>query len=436
MRERALLNVLRHPIFMMAALTGFKFAAFVGLSSGGHVTAFVGDNATSHYLPIAERLLTERRFNGPDSRPDSKVPLGYPASLALLKAIGGKDYLILVVCFQMVSDLVVAVLLLVIGIQLGQRRAGVVAGFAWSLFPPAIALSTWITAESLFTCVLLGSLVLLTVALQRRAVCWSLIAGMLLGAATLFRGTCLLLPIGLTPLWLSRSVPRGWFHGLAFAAGTGVVVVPWAVRNVVVLGDPILVSVGFGSAFLQGSHPDVFTIAGKQAHYPQMFQDAETAGVTRPSSDRESEVDSWLMRVGERNYRERLRLEPWSVIPFAGMKCVRLWYGTENGSQRTQLALLTCSLLIVPAGVWQFVRLRCRFPEVSLLYLLTLFYFVALHAISLPEYRYMYPVFPFLIFGAAAAACSLLGKSGAGRPLDHDCQTVSSSPVKEVITSQ
>ena len=49
----------------------------LSLNHCGHVMVFIGDNAKAHYVPIAERLISEGTFNGAASRPDSKVPPGY-----------------------------------------------------------------------------------------------------------------------------------------------------------------------------------------------------------------------------------------------------------------------------------------------------------------------------------------------------------------------
>src|SRR5262249_36117255 len=152
----------RHLVASLLLFTGVKVAAVLALTQTGYAPAFVGDNAHQHYIPIADRLLAEGRFNGPESRPDSKVPIGYPAFLAMTRSVGGENFLTLVVCLQMACDLGVAALLIGLATQLGHRRAGVAAGLAWVVYPPAVLLSTWITAETMFTGLLLGSLVLLT----------------------------------------------------------------------------------------------------------------------------------------------------------------------------------------------------------------------------------------------------------------------------------
>ncbi len=385
-------------------ITVVKIVAVVLLGWVGVVQPFVGANAQDHYLVIAKRLLVEGRFNGPESRPDSKVPLGYPVLLAALKGTLPGYYLWVLVGIQMIVDLFVACCLYRFARDRLTPATGVLAGLAWLLFPPALAFSTWVTAETIFTALLFLSVCLLVSALERHALTGALAAGLVLGGATLFRGTCVWLPVFFLPLWLARGWSRRLLLGLAFAGGVAAVVGPWAVRNRLVLDDPILVSVGAGSAFLQGSDERVFTIAGKQAHYPAIMAAAQQAGITRPTSGRESAMDGWMLRVGLHNYAVRWHERPWTFLPFGIYKLLRMWYGTESGDLFPEITLAVIAVLVVPLSLWQIWRWRADQPVLAWVFGLVVVYFIGLHTAVLPEYRYMHPVYPFLILAACGAA--------------------------------
>ena len=390
-----------YPGFL--GVTVAKVVAVTLLGWLGVVEPFVGANARDHYLVIADRLLAEGRFNGPDSRPDSKVPVGYPAVLAAVKGILPWCFLQAVVAIQMAADLLVACWLYRLARRHLTPAAGVLAGLAWLLFPPALVFSTWVTAESLFTALLVLSVCLLVDALERQAPAGALGAGLTLGLATLFRGTCIWLPIFFLPLWLSRGWSRRLLLGLAFTAGVAAVVGPWAVRNRVVLGDPILVSVGAGSAFLQGSDESVFTISGKQARYASMIAAARRDGVTRPAGDHESAIDNFMLRVGVHTYAVRWRERPWTFIPFGFHKLVRMWYGTESGDLLPEAGLASMAVLVVPLGLWQIWRWHAGRPLLAWVCGLVVLYFIGLHEAVLPQYRYLHPIYPLLILGASQA---------------------------------
>ncbi len=421
-----------YPGFL--GVTVVKVVAVAVLGWFGVVEPFVGANAQDHYLTIADRLLTEGRFNGPDSRADSKVPVGYPAFLAAVKAVLPGCALWAVVATQMAADLLVACRLYRLARRHATPAAGVLAGFAWLLFPPAVAFSTWVTAEALFTALLVLSISLLIDALERQAPAGALAAGLALGLATLFRGTCVWLPIFLLPLWLSRGWSRRLLVGLAFAGGVAAVVAPWAVRNRVVLGDPIMVSVGAGSAFLQGSDERVFTIAGKRAHYPAMVAAARRAGVLWPTNDHESAMDNFMLRVGLHNYAVRWRERPWTFVPFGLHKLVRMWYGTESGDLLQEAGLGLLAVLVVPLGLWQTWRWRTGRPLLAWVFGLVALYFIGLHEAVLPQYRYLHPVYPLLILGASQAALDCFGRvRPAPLRLSAPARAAQESPSPQII---
>jgi 4-amino-4-deoxy-L-arabinose transferase-like glycosyltransferase len=392
----------QRALCFVAAIAACKVALATVLLSAGIIHPFVGSNARDHYLPIAERLLTEGRFNGPESRADSKVPIGYPAILAAARWAWEEKQLQVAVWLQVLADCLTAFMLYLLAVAMGDPWAGLLGCLGWLLYPPAIVISTWVTAETLFTFLLVLSVTVLYLSLKRQRASVSFGGGVLLGAATLFRSTTLLLPLFFLPLWLLQRSRQGLWMGAAYFSGMLCLVAPWAVRNYVVLQDPIIVSVGIGSVFLQGSDARVFTFEGKHRHYPEMFAKAVDAGCATLGGDTESQEDKGLLQVGLYNYGERCRERPLSFVSFAGLKLIRMWYGTESGGTGVQWGLALCSLAIVPAGFWQIWRWRKTDQLLAGVMAALVLYFVALHFVTLPEYRYLHPVYPFLLLGACS----------------------------------
>lgn len=390
----------RHGRTLLVATALLKIGVFLYLAASGRVAPFVGSNATDHYLPAAERLLREGRFNGIDSRPDSKVPPGYPVFLALAMLIAPRDQaLLLVVCLQILADLVTALLIYSLTKRFCRSLVAVLAGLFWQLYPPAFMLSTWITAETLFTTLFTASAALLIHGARQQPRLWFPAAGIILGLATLTRATTLFLPPALLALpWSQKLRLR-----VAFAVAAYAVIVPWTIRNVIVLQDPIVVSVGFGSVLLQGSDARFFSGEGKRAWYKHIYAEAAQAGIRRPPTDRESEIDRWMGRVGLYVYEKRLKERPLSIVPFMAGKLLRLWYGTETRGWRREALLALCSLIVVPLGLWQWYRWRRQARDASLIVLGCAGYFVLLHWVTLPQIRYMLPLYPLLTVGASAA---------------------------------
>ena len=387
------------------AITIVKIAVFVSLTATGRAAPFVGDNAVDHYIPIAHRLLEEGRFNGADSRPDSKMPPGYPALLAAAIAIAPGHFLVLVTVLQMIADLLTALVLFWIGRTYVGLLQGALAGAVWLVFPPEVALSTWITAETIFTTLFTAAIAVTLYSLTDQRTGRSIAAGILLGATTLFRGTTIALPIVLLPLALSRHAYR-W--AVLVVVGFALLIAPWAIRNRVVLDDPIVVAVGFGGAFMQGADENAFVIDGKHATFSQMYDSAVGAGIVKPATDHEGPIDSWLFAVGLHWYVERFKSEPWLFIPFVAKKALLLWFSTESGALRGQLLLALCSLPIVLPGLVQVVRWARAGMTFGTVVAIICAYFIVLHIATAPLNRYMLPIYPLLILGASTWFLSLL----------------------------
>jgi 4-amino-4-deoxy-L-arabinose transferase-like glycosyltransferase len=388
----------RTATLLLVFVALLKIGVFLIAADQDAVAPFVGDNAVAHYLPTAKRLLEQRSFNGPDSRPDSKVPPGYPVILAATMAVSPDNYVAVTVALQILADCVTALVLYVLGRRLISPAVGLFAGLLWSLYPPAVVISTWITAETFYTTILILSYAMLVFSYRNGSTLQSTAAGFLLGLATLFRGTAILLPLLLLPLWFRK---RQYAQAAGFVLAATCVVAPWTIRNAVVLQDHILVSTGFGSVLMQGSDESVFTSAGKRSEYARMFSEAAEHGIYKPTTPLESQWDNWMGRVGLYNLTVRLKTRPLSFLPFYVTKFLRLWYATESASLRPELLLGLCSILVVPVGILQLFLWRSSHSEFAQSAGVVILYFVALPLVTLPLVRYTLPIYPILILSAS-----------------------------------
>ena len=386
----------RGAISVLIILTLLKLLTIIPLSSTGRLKPFIGDNAVEHYIPIARRILAEKRFNGTDSRPDSKMPPAYPLVLAASIAVAPNRFALVAVGLQVAGDLVTALMIWWIGKTLVHPNVGILAGALWVVYPPELLLSTWITAEVLFTAAFVSGLAIYVAAVEENAADHAFVAGFATAIATLFRATTILLPLLLAADAVRH---RAYRTAVWLLAGFVVVLMPWFVRNAVVLHDRIPVAVGFGSVFLQGADESTFTIAGKRDTYPRLYQEAARDGVLKPADDRESAIDGWMLKVGAWEYRRRLATRPWSFGPFAAKKFLRLWYATESGGIRVEAMLALCSVpIVVPA----FIQLwKIRGSRIAVVVILPTFYLVVLHMVTLPLNRYMLPAYALLMVPAS-----------------------------------
>ena len=138
------------------------------------------------------------------------------------------------------------------------KPSGWLAAGVFCVFPNAIAWSSVLFPEELFTFVFVVALWILVDPGALRGARWRapLAFGLLAGVATLTRGEgAVLLPVAVL-FWFARDGWRDSMRPIALAiAGSAVMIMPWTVRNMVVMHAAIPVSTNSGIALRIGHSP-------------------------------------------------------------------------------------------------------------------------------------------------------------------------------------
>lgn len=199
------------------------------------VTGTLGDSP--EYARLAANLAKHRAFSldsAPPLRPDLFRTPGYPLFLAPFFA-AFRSPLLWVVLAQMVLSLGIAWATRLLARELGiGERPAVLAALAVGLSPNLAFVSTLLATETLFTLLLVVTLVLLN-----RFRCFGrridlLAAGTCLGLLILTRPIATFLPLALAAgLLLSkpRSIRMPLLAPLVLLAATAVIITPWLIRN-------------------------------------------------------------------------------------------------------------------------------------------------------------------------------------------------------------
>jgi tetratricopeptide (TPR) repeat protein len=183
---------------------------------------------------------------------------------ALLKILGSR--MALIFATQAAIGALSCVLAAAIATRLGGRRAGVAAGMVMAFYGPLIHFD----AQPLVPVVhialaLAGIVVLLRAADGPRGSLWAG-AGLLWGLAATATPN-ILLAVPPAALWIrraaaaaappGRAAPRpAWRPALLFLVGVGLPVALVAARNLLVAGEPVLISSNGGINFYLGNNPD------------------------------------------------------------------------------------------------------------------------------------------------------------------------------------
>ncbi|HEX8118885.1 MAG TPA: glycosyltransferase family 39 protein, partial [Pyrinomonadaceae bacterium] len=214
---------------------------------------------TENYKQLA-RLLVQ---NGPSSFYDPRSttsepdllghPPGYPFVLAALYALFGESDAAVQI-FQAACDALAAALVFLVAAELLTYGVGLVAGALAALAPQFCWNSLMLLPDTLAVLPLLAAVWLLVRARGGRAVLKALGAGVLIGLSCWLRANALLLApfaaIVAVPLLFEKGVRVR--AALALAAGALLAVAPLTLRNAVVYGRFIPVSLGAGQTLVEG----------------------------------------------------------------------------------------------------------------------------------------------------------------------------------------
>jgi len=182
-------------------------------------------------------------------------PPGYALYLVLVYETLGRSFL----AAQLVQNVLTSiccVLLVLVAARLASWPIGVTAGALAALSPQLGHVSALVLPDALSALPLLLALLLLARAHPDANSPWwtSALAGVLAGAGVWLRPNVVLLPpfLSLVILAVSRDRRRGLVHAVALSLAAVLVVIPITIRNYVVFGEFVPVSINGGLTLWQG----------------------------------------------------------------------------------------------------------------------------------------------------------------------------------------
>jgi 4-amino-4-deoxy-L-arabinose transferase-like glycosyltransferase len=379
-----------------------------------HLARLLGENgAASFYDP-----------GSPTSEPDLLGhPPGYPFVLASVYAVCGESDAGVQV-FQAACDALAAALVFLVAAELLTFGVGVVAGALAALAPQFCWNALTLLPDTLAVLPLLAAVWLLVRARAGRPVLKALGAGALVGLSCWLRANALLLApfVALVAVPFLSAKGRRARPALALVAGALVAVAPLTLRNAVVFGHFIPVSLGAGQTLVEGiadydpSHrfglPDtdlgLTRMEAAEAGRPEYAAALFTPdGVerdrwrTRRALAVIAENPAWFAGVMLRRAGSMLRLErtPLSSDAPVSEGLMRAPGVVVRAVQRLFITAVFLPLYL--AGLVLLWRGRKR-RELAALLAVPL-YFLCVQAALHTEYRYVLAVHYFLFVVAAAA---------------------------------
>ena len=379
------------------------------------------------YLHLANQIARGNgmQFNG---MPMAVVGPVYPAYIAGLQLLVGEPLIQETARVgQALLSAVLALVLYAIGCRLHSTAAGLWAAGLFALDLRFIVEAGSISTETLFSLMLMLTVLAYLQARAHAKPAWWMLAGVLAGLTALTRAVAQLLPfVMLAHVWLQRRPRVAGRHQLLLLAGFAVAVAPWVARNWVVFGSP---SIGEGGAahFWLGA-----TGSGMWTGNEQMMVDVERLRIAPGSPQFAYLADAFHTILGNPARYIGLRLQrmlgayaqPFGTVAVAGV------FGDVSlkaaaGTWRTAVAMLGYPVFWLKLWIylWHFgsvllsaacVARYWRKPGVWLLPLLVIGYMSVLYAMLTIIPRYLFPIMPLYVVLAAAFLAAPRKKELAG----------------------
>ena len=379
------------------------------------------------YLHLANQIARGNgmQFNG---MPMAVVGPVYPAYIAGLQLLVGEPLIQETARVgQALLSAVLALVLYAIGCRLHSSAAGLWAAGLFALDLRFIVEASSISTETLFSLMLMLTVLAYLQARAHAKPAWWMLAGVLAGLTALTRAVAQLLPfVLLAHVWLQRRPRVAGRHQLLLLAGFAVAVAPWVARNWVVFGSP---SIGEGGAahFWLGA-----TGSGMWTGNEQMMVDVERLRIAPGSPQFAYLADAFHTILGNPARYIGLRLQrmlgayaqPFGTVAVAGV------FGDVSlkaaaGTWRTAVAMLAYPVFWLKLWIyfWHFgsvllsaacVARYWRKPGVWLLPLLVIGYMSVLYAMLTIIPRYLFPIMPLYVVLAAAFLAAPRKKELAG----------------------
>lgn len=338
--------------------------------------------------------------------PDAKIfrMPGYPLLLAPLFLIAGGEPPIWAA--RLLSALCGTAAIAVVywlGRQLFGGRAALIAAAITAVYPGAIVLSVVVLSEALFVPLMLLQLALWVAAWQAdqrpRSLLLAGSAGLVAAAATLVRPSWLMfvpLAVLIGVLYTPRS--RHLVISVCVLLGLVVGMLPWWIRNAVVIGHFVPTTLQVGASLYDGLSPQA--TGASEMSFVERFAEAERVD---PSS-----TEPFEYRL-DRRLREAaldwLAENPGRALELSFIKVGRIWNVWPNEAQfrawpiRVFTLLTYVPLLVLGLyGAWQYRKVGfpaaiCWLPAV---------YITLLHAVFVSSVRYREPaMLPLAVLASA-----------------------------------
>ncbi len=328
-----------------------------------------GDDARAYYA-LSKSLYEEGSYGGPSFRDASDWSPGAPLlyAAAFYATGGAREGTARIV--ELLLGLAAIVVVYLLGRRINCRPAGLIGALGVAVYPPFIHSTGALFSEPPAILTLPAAVLAFLWASDRESLRGWLLPGFLFGLTALIRPEYLLVGVAFAVLAAIRvSRERGWRPGLAgaglLAAALLIPIVPWTVRNQVVLDRTVPISTGGGKALYVGTflpadgeyqRVKALLVRRYLGRDLEPGSDALDAVNPAPLFDRvaarypELPRDEALGKIGKENFYDYAEDDPLGYAAMTGRKVWRMWSGGV-GEAMSGTAGRAVQVLIVLLGL-------------------------------------------------------------------------------------
>jgi len=354
-------------------------------------------------------------------------PPGYSILLAIIYRVAGESD-VAVQLFQLFCHSLCAVLIFLIAIELLPLSVGAIAGFMAALAPQFSWNSILLLPDTLAALPLLLAVYLITRTLKKPSWAMMLWAGVCIGLSCWLRANGLLLvPFLAVVVLLGFSREVRVRIALALIAGSILAIAPLTIRNAVVFGHFIPVSLGAGQTLLEGiadydqegrfglPNTDMGLIEQEAAAHNRPDYATTLFGPDAIKRDRERLARGlaviranpfWFLSVMVRRAANMWRLERVPLVSIQNMQpgLAHYFYFGLRVLQRLFITAVILPLVLI--GLIILIRRR-QFQVLGILLAVPAYYF-CVQSVLHTEYRYVLTLHYFLFVIAAVAIQAII----------------------------
>lgn len=375
--------------FGVALVLRVGWVTYAWVADGGQLTY---DDEHLHWQ-LARNLVDHDLLITDDGRFAARMPL-YPLFLALFAWWESYGVLAARIGQALISAATVAVAHRWARAASG-RRPALAVGLLVAVDPFAVFFANLLLTETLFAFLAVGLSACAWRVLETRLGDRAAFIGLaLLGpAAVLTRPSAAAwLPLLWLVVLLAHRNRAGLRGVLICAAVCAALLLPWGLRNKVVLGSFAWLSTNGGATLYDAQGPQ----ADGSSNQDFLRQRAELRDLGEVALDRTLRKLAW----------RQVRADPGRALRLAGVKFLRTWSPTPHVAEYrtgwTAAVGAAYTVVVLLAGVAGLLRARRGALRYQLVVWLPVLYFTLLHCIFIGSVRYRVPLMPFV---ALAAAC-------------------------------